>query len=281
MKNFTTIHNHKVVYYSYHDTKKPTILMIHGITGNHKGFQYFIPELKDFRVIVPDLPGFGNSDVPPESAWSVDGLARLTNQFVKSLELAEPPIILGHSMGGLIVASMINQAPKLYAKKVVLISPVPTKVKLLDKRSIGVGLGQAQYQLSKLPGKVGDKIFKSKLIADGMSRVMMKTEDPSRQAQIYYHHRDNLEYFSDANFYQKLHWSINRSGAIDYKDALKNKQVLLIAGDKDNVEPLTEMNKLADAINPDSYEIIKGVGHLIHYEKPTKATELIKDFLTK
>lgn len=268
-----------IAYYSYHDDQSPTIVMIHGITGNHKGFQYLVPELADYRLIIPDLPGFGDSDLPSRSAWSIDGLAALANQFVAKLNLVVPPIILGHSMGGLVVASQIAQNPELYAKTAILISPVPTAVRGLDSRQIGAKLGALQYKLGYTTGKFGDQLIRSNLIADGMTILLSKTRNRKRRQAIYSHHRDNLRYFSSSEFYYQLHRDINRHGAIDYADALKSKKVLLITGNRDSVTPLREEKKLARAINAAEFHIIPEVGHLIHYEKPTEAAALIREFL--
>ncbi|MGB4762567.1 MAG: alpha/beta hydrolase [Candidatus Saccharimonas sp.] len=265
----------RVRYYTYRDDKQPTIVMIHGITGNHKGFQYILPELSDYHCIVPDLPGFGDSDLPPKANWSVDDLARLANEFVAALKLPVPPIILGHSMGGLVVSSMVSQRPELYNDRVVLISPVPTAVRRRDSRYIGAKLGALQYRA----GQVSDRIVKNATISRATTSVMIKTRDHDRRRAIYDHHLDNLRYFSDSGFYHALHTDINRRGSIDYAPALQHKKILLLAGDDDLVTPLAEMNKFAQAITPHTYQIIPNVGHLIHYEKAPEASRAIRQFL--
>lgn len=270
-----------VTYYTYHDDQQPTVVMIHGITGNHKGFQYILPELSGVRCIVPDLPGFGNSDLPPRSTWSIDGLAALANEFVEQLRLSKPPIILGHSMGGLVVSSMVSQRPDLYDERVVLISPVPTAVRRFESRTVGAKLGSLQYRLGHSTGKAGDRLVKSKLVSHAATKIMMRTSDSDRRHAIYAHHLDNLTYFSDSKFYHALHNDINRHGSIDYAEALRAKTVLLIAGDRDNVTPLGEMTKFANAIVPEQYVIIPHVGHLIHYEKAPEAASTIAQFVDR
>lgn len=274
-RSVTLANGVQVRYYTYHEDKQPTIVMIHGITGNHKGFQYILPELADYHCIVPDLPGFGNSDLPPKSEWTIDHLAHLANEFVATLNLPVPPIILGHSMGGLVVSSMVSQQPKLYDDRVVLISPVPTAVRRRDSRYVGAKLGGLQYRA----GQVSKRLVKSATISRASTAVMIKTQDTARRHAIYEHHLDNLRYFSDSGFYHALHTDINRRGSIDYAPALQSKKVLLIAGDDDIVTPLQEMEKFAQAIAPHAYQIISNVGHLIHYEKAPEASRAIRQFL--
>lgn len=270
-----------ISYRSYNPNSQPTVIMIHGITGNHKGFQYILKELPDVHAIVPDLPGFGESDLPPTAEWNIDGLARLTNEFVESLKLPVPPIILGHSMGGLVVSSMVSQRPELYDKKVILISPVPTAVTAFDSRMIGAKLGALQYFIGSRAGSVGVRIVKSHKISRAATRVMVKTRDSSRRKDIYAHHIDNLSYFSDSAFYHSLHTDINRHGSIDYAPALSKKNILLITGDDDAVTPMKHMNRFANAISPSEYVVIPGVGHLIHYERAPEAAQSIAEFIAR
>lgn len=278
MRHELTLADGTVVrYHIYHDDKQPTVVLIHGITGNHKGFQYILPELADARCIVPDLPGFGDSDLPPKADWSVDGLARLANEFVRKLDLATPPVILGHSMGGLVVSSMVAQDPALFERRAILISPVPTPVRRFDSRYSGAKLGSLQYRV----GRVVPKVVKSRTISRATTKLMIKTPDTDRRKAIYDHHIENLNYFSDSAFYHALHTDINARGAIDYAAALRDKDVLLLAGDDDIVTPLAEMDKFAAAIAPKEYIVISNVGHLIHYEKAPEASQAIRNFLDR
>lgn len=268
-----------IYYWTYHENAPVTMVLIHGFTGSHEGFQYLIPLLPNIRFIVPDLPGFGISDLMSKRNWTIESIARLTNEFVESLQLPEPPHILGHSMGGLVVSSMVSQKPKLYHKDMVLISPVPTAIRRNDKRRGGAILGALQYRLGHRAGWVGKRLVKSRTISRGLTWTLLHTTDKQLRREIYGHHFKNLDYISSIEFYSKLYLDINRQGSIDYAAALKKKRVLLLAGNKDTVAPLKEIHCLARAIQPDTMIVIKDVGHLIHYERAAEAAEAIGQFL--
>jgi pimeloyl-ACP methyl ester carboxylesterase len=255
------------------------MVLIHGFTGSHEGFQYIIPLMPDIRFIVPDLPGFGQSDLMPREQWTIDALAALANEFVAQLHLPTPPHILGHSMGGLVVSSMVSQAPDLYDRDMILISPVPTPIRANDARRGGAVLGALQYKLGAHGGKIGEKFVKSHTISRGLTWTLLHTTDKELRKEIYGHHFKNLDYISSIEFYSKLYTDINRHGAIDYTPALRAKRVLLLAGDKDTVAPLKQIQKLVDAIHPDTFTVIENVGHLIHYEKANEAAAAIAAFL--
>lgn len=268
-----------VAYWTYHDKTKPTCIFIHGFTGSHEGFQYIIPELTRFHIIVPDLPGFGESKLGLDT-FTIDELALRVNQFVKDLQLKTPPYIVGHSMGGLVVSSMLAQNPELYNEKAILVSPVATKVNYLDSRKIGELLGRLQYLIGKTVPAAGPRLVKSRLLSRIATAIILTTKESELKKVINEHHLGNLRYISSIDFYYQLHVNINKKGSIDYAPELNKKfKILIITGSKDNVTPLATQKKLAAALNDAKLHIITGVGHLLHYERPTEVAAAIDDYL--
>ena len=266
-----------IKYWTYHDHAKRSAIFIHGFTGSHDGFQYIIPHLKQFHVIAPDLPGFGESKLW-EDTWTIDELARRVNEFVRELGLSEPPFLISHSMGGLVAASMLAQAPELFQKKTVFISPVATNVRLLDSRKIGALLGSLQYRVGKNVPHIGPKVVKSRRFSKLATKFIMTADHPELRSKIYEHHYKNLDYISSIDFYYQLHRDINRRGVTDYIDKLKKFSILIIAGEKDNVTPLKGEKILAERLGA-KLSVIPGVGHLAHYEAPEKISSALIDFL--
>ncbi len=69
----------------------PVVLLLHGFPTSSHMFRDLIPELaKRYRVIAPDLPGFGHTKAPPRSGfkYTFDHLARVIDGFVETLGLA-------------------------------------------------------------------------------------------------------------------------------------------------------------------------------------------------
>lgn len=80
-----------VFYRSAGDPTAPVLLLLHGFPTSSFMFRDLIPRLaNDFRVIAPDLPGFGFTEVPGKRkyAYSFDALARTIEAFTDALELA-------------------------------------------------------------------------------------------------------------------------------------------------------------------------------------------------
>jgi pimeloyl-ACP methyl ester carboxylesterase len=79
-----------VFYRAAGDPSAPVVLLLHGFPTSSFMFRELIPRLADqFRVIAPDLPGFGFTDVPEERkyTYSFDALARTIEAFTNALGL--------------------------------------------------------------------------------------------------------------------------------------------------------------------------------------------------
>ena len=68
----------------------PVVLLLHGFPASSFQYRELIPRLADrYRVIAPDLPGFGFTEVPTERAYtySFDALAKTVLAFTDALHL--------------------------------------------------------------------------------------------------------------------------------------------------------------------------------------------------
>lgn len=73
------------------DPQAPVLLLLHGFPSSSHQFRNLIPQLAShFRVIAPDLPGFGFTEVPAERdyRYTFDNLARSLEAFVDELGLS-------------------------------------------------------------------------------------------------------------------------------------------------------------------------------------------------
>src|SRR5579863_2902790 len=80
----------KVFYREAGDPKAPALLLLHGFPTSSHMFRGLIPALADrYRVIAPDLPGFGFTDAPDRASFSYTfaRLAELIDRFTEVLGL--------------------------------------------------------------------------------------------------------------------------------------------------------------------------------------------------
>ncbi len=80
----------RVFYRAAGDANAPVVLLLHGFPASSFMFRDLIPRLAgDYRVIAPDLPGFGFTEVPEEREYiySFDRLAATLNAFTQALKI--------------------------------------------------------------------------------------------------------------------------------------------------------------------------------------------------
>jgi pimeloyl-ACP methyl ester carboxylesterase len=76
----------KVFYREAGASKLPKLLLLHGFPSSSHMFRDLIPRLADrFHIVAPDLPGFGQSDMPPRDRfkYSFDHIAAVIDRFTE------------------------------------------------------------------------------------------------------------------------------------------------------------------------------------------------------
>jgi pimeloyl-ACP methyl ester carboxylesterase len=87
----------KVFYREAGRADAPPLLLLHGFPTASHMFRELMPQLADrFRVIAPDLPGFGQSDMPARDKfdYTFDNIARVIERFTDVLSLTRFAIYL-------------------------------------------------------------------------------------------------------------------------------------------------------------------------------------------
>lgn len=101
----------------------PCLVAAHGIPGSSRDFRWLAPALtRSLRLVRPDMPGFGGTELDVEPGPSVQARARFLLRFVDALGL-ERPVVLGHSMGGVVAAQAAALEPGRFAGLALISSP--------------------------------------------------------------------------------------------------------------------------------------------------------------
>jgi pimeloyl-ACP methyl ester carboxylesterase len=103
---------------------KQAVLLLHGLAASKDIWQGLIEKLPPdhWRVIAPDLLGFGTSPKPQWNKYSVQEHARTVLALLRRQRIDGPIYIVGHSMGCLVAAHLAATKPKL-VKRLLLYEP--------------------------------------------------------------------------------------------------------------------------------------------------------------
>jgi pimeloyl-ACP methyl ester carboxylesterase len=126
----TIVHKWFKIPYTLHVThflspKRPkaTFILIHGIGNSAKAWEALMPLLpKNVRVIGIDLLGFGKSPRPYWAKYDARTQSRSVIATMLKLRLLQQPIIVGHSLGGLVAVEVAKRYPRT-VKQLILCSP--------------------------------------------------------------------------------------------------------------------------------------------------------------
>lgn len=276
VRHATDIDGSLCVYYEYPsagDSDK-TLVMIHGYRGNHRGLQAIAGGLRKYRVIIPDLPGFGESQ-PLKTTHSIQAYSDWLHKFLGTLQLTDKAHLMGHSFGSLVVGFYATQHSP---RSVSLVNPVSSPA-LEGQRAALTNLTKLYYSLaSALPKALGQWLLRSKLAVMVMSVVMAKTNERSLRRWIHNQHLSNFSDFATVEVATEG-YEASISTDLSRLASMITAPVLVVAATLDDITDIESQRRVSKLYSDSTYREIQGVGHLVHYEAPDQAASFITEFL--
>ena len=233
------------------DPGLPSIIFLHGIGGAARAWRGQLEFFGNtFRTVAWDMPGYGQS--APLANVNIATLADALQDFLQQIG-ASAPVLVGHSIGGMIVQQWLTNHPTA-ARAVVLAQTSPAFGKadgdwqksFIDARLGPLDRGETMASLAPTLVKdlVGDDPDKSGIeIARGCMASVPETSYRASMLALL---------------------------GFDRRQALAGIKVptLVLSGSKDNNAPAPMMAKMAAYIPSASYVELDGAGHLVNLEQP-------------
>ena len=228
------------------------LVVVHHDIGNPGWTDFYDKLAQKYRVIVPDLPGYGESERPVYARHPRD-LAILMNLFIAQ-EGLEKPVLVGLGFGGWLAAEMATMAPTSFSR-LVLVNPVGIK----PPENEGEILDQMMVDLHEF--------------------VATCFSTPEAAQAVFPEER-----------VQELHqlWDFARemTARIAWKPYMFSHQLphllgglnlatLVVMGHQNKVVPIVVGQAFARALPNAKMEVIEDAGHLLDMEKPAELANLI------
>ena len=250
----------------------PTLLFVHGLSGSWQNWVENIPHFSHtHRILALDLPGFGDSPMPPWDV-SIEAYGRLLHDFCSVVEAGDC-VVVGNSMGGFIAADAVSSDPDRFAK-LVLVSAA----------------GVSSARMRKAP-------------ADAAARVAAATAPIGLRWQERALRRPRMRYLA---FRQIVRWplrlrrellweqfhhgaakpgflpSIQSLVGYDILDRLEEVDIptLIIWGRDDRVVPSEDAAGYGNRLRNSRTVIFADTGHLPQLERPVRFNRLLEEFLS-
>lgn len=251
-----------------------TIVAVHGFRGEHHGLEPVVAHLPGIRVVMPDLPGFGETAPLPGRAHDIAAYADWLTAFHAAA--APDAIVLGHSFGSIVSSAAVARG--LDTRALILVNPIGAPA-LEGPRGIMTRLAILYYALgARLPESLGDALLRNGLIVRVMSETMAKTRDKQLRAFVHDQHDTYFSRFSDRDVLREAFVTSVSHDVTEFADAI-DVPTLLVAAQRDDITPIEKERELHALLADSRLVEIPEVGHLIHYETPAQAASAIAAFL--
>ncbi len=258
-EKFITIDGNKIRYLESGSEKK-IIVLLHGLGASAERWEFVIPEFSDhYKIIVPDLIGFGQSDKPLVD-YTSEFFSNFIYDFLQKLGITKTNII-GSSLGGQITASFVSQHPEVI-EKMVLVSPS----------------GIMKNSTPALDAYVMAALYPDIEVAKNAFQMMA---GPARQI--------NLKIVE--NFVERMKLPNAKMAFMSTLLGLKNAEIitpslqkisvptLIIWGKNDPVIPIKYADEFVSGIKDCRFYTMDDCGHTPYVDEPQKFTKLVLDFL--
>lgn len=242
----------------------PVLLLVHGFPLDHQMWRHQLDGLaSEYRVIAPDLRGFGQSTVTP----GVVTMQRFANDLaalLDELQVREPITLCGLSMGGYIAWQFAQQHRQRLAKLVLC----DTRAAADTAEAAKARLENAQKVLAEGP----------QAIVDGMIAKLFAPQTASQQPDLVKGQREIMLGTKPEGIAAALRGMAERE---DFSGRLAEFDLptLVICGEHDAIAPPAEMRSIATGLPRATFALIAEAGHMAPLEQPTAVNQALQAFM--
>jgi len=249
---------------AYDDTGSgPPVVLLHGYPFNRSLWQDQVEALRDkYRVITPDLRGFGDSDSTDGSA-TMSRMAKDVAELLDALEISSATIG-GLSMGGYVVLAFYKQ----FASRVSGLVLADSRPQSDTEENKQVREKQAQQVMSE--GMAG--------IADAMLPKLLTSETVSRRPEVVKRVRDMMIKTKRAGAAAAL---LGMAAREDQTSLLSQIAVptLILVGREDPITPVVDSEKMHNEIKGSRLVVVENAAHVSNIEQAELFNAELRSFL--
>jgi pimeloyl-ACP methyl ester carboxylesterase len=252
----------------------PVLLLIHGMGGSSENWRAVIePLARDHTVIVPDLPGHGQS-APGGGDYSVGGLSAGLRDLLLVLG-HERATLVGHSLGGGVAMQFAYQFPEI-VERLVLVSSggLGPEVSLLLRAAALPGAGAFIAATAPVVRRLGA----------GLRRAESRGRRPSTDITEVVHGYGLLAARERRAAFLATVRSVigiggQRVSAVDRLYLAEAVPVLIVWGARDRLVPAHHGEQAHRDIPGSRLEVFEEAGHLPQLEEPSRFVAVLEQFL--
>ena len=239
------------------------VVLIHGYPFNRSLWNEQVAALSNsYRIITPDLRGFGESDSSPGPA-TMNRMAKDVAQLLDHLEITRA-VIGGLSMGGYVALAFYKQFPS----RVHALILADTRAQADTEEGKQTRAQQAEKALSE--GMAG--------IADAMLPKLLTPETVSKRPEIVKRVRDMMLRTKPEGTASALLGMAEREDQTKLLPRITSPTLIMVGAD-DAITPVADSEKMHNAIAGSRLVVLENAGHVSNLERTGEFNEALLNFL--
>lgn len=250
------------------DGSRPVLLLVHGLGDEADTWRAVIPALsRRYRVLAPDLPGFGRSSLPRRPRLGPPFLRDTLLELLDALGV-ERATLVGNSLGASLVQLVAMARSRLVERLVLVDGAVAVRLRFRSSMLLSLlpGVGELRYRgLSRnLPAAYASlRPYYASL--DGLP--------PSEREFLRRRVAERVQSGKQQRAYLSVYrgmarWTVAQGRAIIQPSLAIAAPTLYIWGAEDRIIPLTVGRQVCSLQAGARLEVIPAAGHLPHQEDP-------------
>lgn len=242
----------------------PVLLLVHGFPLDHGMWHEQIKSLgQHFRVVAPDLRGFGQSGVTPGTV-TMDQFADDLAALLDALEFDQPIALCGLSMGGYVAFAFCRR----HVGKVGRLILCDTKAEADDPAVREGRLAMAEQVL-----KSG-----SSLLVGAMLPRLLAEATTARHPAVVQRIANMMRSMDPQGIAAAQRGMAAREDATALLSQM-DVPTLVLCGQHDSISPPVQMRAMAEAMPDARFAEIPDAGHMSPMENPAAVNAAVRDFL--
>jgi pimeloyl-ACP methyl ester carboxylesterase len=239
------------------------IILLHGLGASAERWLPIMPYLAErYRVIAPDIVGFGLSEKPTVD-YTVEFFSKFLGEFINHISVENPINIMGSSLGGRIaIEYAIQNAQNI--EKMILVAPAgineePTEaLHSYIQAALHPTIDDAKKAFLMMAGN--NRVIEQDVISDFVNRMLLPNS--------------RLSFMSSLLGLKKSTLTQERLGKI-------SNPTLVLWGKDDRVIPIKNATRFYTSIKNSKHEEMEKCGHTPFVDEPELFSKLVMQFLSE
>jgi pimeloyl-ACP methyl ester carboxylesterase len=268
----------------------PVLVFSHGFCLDMGTFHFQRRALGgDYRSVLYDQPGHGRSGRLRSGEYTLDALGAGLRAVIDKAAPTGKIVLIGHSMGGMSIMALAEQAPELFAERVAGVVLISTSAGRLNQVTFGLPEVVSRFHRPLLPvvrsaGRLTTAMAdRARRASSDLAWLLTRrygfgTDVPPRSLVSYV---EKMNSTTSTEVIARYVHTLYTHARLPALATLRTVPVLVVCGDSDVLTPLAYSEEIARELPDAELVVVEGGGHVVLLEHAETVNAAIRSFLER